>query len=66
MTNSELRDKLEQAQRLLAEVYGWASLPMSNGLQVTPTVTNAEIAHAMSVADGCICDALWELDGDGE
>ena len=62
MTNSELKEKLEQAQRLLAEVYGWATTPMSNGLQVTPQVTNAEIAHAMSVADGCICDALWELE----
>ena len=62
MTNSELRDKLEQAQRLLAEVYGWATTPMSNGLQVTPQVTNPDVAQAMSVADGCICDALWELE----
>ena len=62
MTNSELKDKLVQAKELLAEVYGWATTPMSNGLQVSPTVTNAEIAHAMSVADGCICDALWELE----
>ena len=61
MTNSELRNKLEQAQRLLSDVYHWASTPMSNGLQISPLQTNAEIASCMSVADGCICDALDEL-----
>jgi hypothetical protein len=29
MTNSELKQKLEQAQELLADVYHWASTPMS-------------------------------------
>ena len=62
MTNSELKQKLEQAQELLADVYHWASTPMSNGLQVLPLKTNAEIASLMSVADGCICDALSELE----
>jgi hypothetical protein len=62
MTNSELKQKLEQAQALLADVYHWASTPMSNGLQVSPLKTNAEIASLMSVADGCICDALSELE----
>ena len=62
MTNSELKQKLEQAQELLADVYHWASTPMSNGLQVSPLKTNAEIASLMSVADGCICDALSELE----
>ena len=62
MTNSELKQKLEQAQELLADVYHWASTPMSNGLQVSPLKTNAEIESLMSVADGCICDALSELE----
>lgn len=62
MTNSELIDKLKQAQALLADVYHWAETPMSNGLQVTPLKTNAEIASQMSVADSCIIDALSELE----
>ena len=62
MTNSELIQKLEQAQALLADVYHWANTPMTNGLQVSPLKTNAEIASLMSVADGCICDALSELE----
>ena len=62
MTNSELIQKLEQAQALLADVYHWANTPMANGLQVSPLKTNAEIASLMSVADGCICDALSELE----
>ena len=62
MTNSELRQKLEQAQALLSDVYHWADTPMSNGLQVTPLKTNAEIASQMSVADSCILDALEALD----
>ena len=36
MTNSELIQKLEQAQALLADVYHWANTPMTNGLQVSP------------------------------
>lgn len=62
MTNSELIDRLQQAQALLADVYHWASTPMSNGLQVSPLQTNATIAQALSVADGCIDDCLDELD----
>jgi hypothetical protein len=62
MTNSELIQKLEQAQALLADVYHWANTPMTNGLQISPLKTNAEIASLMSTADGCICDALNELD----
>ena len=62
MTNSELIQKLEQAQALLADVYHWANTPMTNGLQVLPLSTNSEIESLMSVADGCICDALSELE----
>ena len=62
MTNFELKQKLEQAQELLADVYHWASTPMSNGLQISPLSTNSEIESLMSVADGCICDALSELE----
>lgn len=62
MTNSELRRKLEQAQSLLADVYHWAETPLSNGLQIAPLKTNAEIASAMSVADSCIWEALDELE----
>ena len=46
MKNSELIDKLNQAQALLADVYHWADR------------TNDEIAGLMSTADGCICEAL--------
>ena len=62
MTNSELRRKLEQAQSLLADVYHWAETPLSNGLQISPLKTNAEIASAMSVADSCIWEALDALE----
>ena len=58
MTNSELIDKLEQAQALLSDVYHWADMPMSNGLQVSPVKTNAQIASELSVADSCICECL--------
>jgi hypothetical protein len=61
MTNFELITKLEQAQYLLSEIYHWANTEMSNGLQVSPLKTNAEIANLMSAADGCICEALDEL-----
>ena len=64
MTNSELKEKLEQAQALLADVYHWAETPMSNGLQVSPLKTNAEVASQMSVADSCIIDALEALEWD--
>jgi len=62
MTNSELIAKLEQAQALLADVYHWADMPMSNGLQVSPLKTNAVIAQALSCADSCIIEALDELE----
>ena len=62
MTNSEIVAKLKQAQQLLADVYHWADTPMSNGLQVSPLKTNAEIASALSFADGCIEDCLDELE----
>jgi hypothetical protein len=64
MTNSELISKLEQAQALLSDVYHWAEKPMSNGLQVSPLKTNAEVASQMSVADSCIIDALEALEWD--
>jgi hypothetical protein len=62
MTNSELVDRLQQAQALLADVYHWANTPMSNGLQISPLKTNAEIASLMSTADSAIDAALDELD----
>ena len=62
MTNSELIQKLEQAQALLADVYHWANTPITNGLQVSPLKTNAEIASVLSTADSCIWAALDELD----
>jgi hypothetical protein len=37
---------------------------MSNGLQVSPLKTNAEVASQMSVADSCIIDALEALEWD--
>jgi hypothetical protein len=64
MTNLELRTKLEAAQLLLSDVYHWAETPMSNGLQVSPFKTNAEVASQMSVADSCIIDALEALEWD--
>jgi hypothetical protein len=62
MTNSEIRENLLTAANLLSAVYHWADTPMSNGLQVSPLKTNAEIASQMSVADSCILDALEALD----
>jgi len=58
MTNDEIKQKLEQAQALLSDVYHWADTEMTNGLQITPEKTNASIASVMSCADGCICEAL--------
>lgn len=59
MTGSELINKLEQAQKLLAEVYHWSNSPLdgSSGL----IKTNAEVARLMSCADECICECLDEL-----
>lgn len=62
MTNSEMIAKLEQAQALMRDVYDWAALPMSNGLQVSPLQTNATIAKALLTADLCIEDCLDELE----
>ena len=62
MTNDEIVEKLKLAQKLLSDVYHWADTPMSNGLQVSPLKTNAEVARQLSVADSCIIDALDELD----
>ena len=45
-----LKEKLEQAQSLLSDVYHYAC---ENGLQ--------DIERQMSVADGCIIDALEGL-----
>ena len=62
MTNEQLIAKLTLAQELLSDVYHWANTPMSNGLQISPLKTNAEVASQMSVADSCIIDALDALD----
>ena len=51
MTNSELKEKLEQAQALLADVYHYAC---ENGF--------ISLESQMSVADSCIIDALNELE----
>ena len=51
MTNSELKEKLEQAQALLADVYHYAC---ENGLRA--------LEARMSVADSCILDALDSLE----
>ena len=59
MTNSELREKLLQAQDLLADVYSWAN---SQHIKYTGMKTNSEIARQMSTADSCINDALEELE----
>ena len=64
MKYSELIEKLNQAQAVLAEVYHWADTRMSNGLQVSPLRTNDEIASLMSSADGCIYEALDILECD--
>jgi hypothetical protein len=69
MTNAELISKLEQAQRLLSDVYHWADTPMtlvrtttSNGFEGKTIRTNSEVASQMSMADSCIIDALEALD----
>jgi hypothetical protein len=57
MTKSELCQKLEEAQSLLSDVYAWAS-----EVQESKLAKNEDVARAMSVADGCIYDALQYLD----
>jgi hypothetical protein len=59
MTNSELKEKLLQAQALLSEVYDWAKQPHT---KYTGTEMNSEIAWKMSGADSRINDALKELE----
>jgi hypothetical protein len=66
MTNSELRDKLEQAQALLADVCDWAGVHVTPyfGMENVPylQIKNPEICKLMSVANSCIVDALSELE----
>jgi hypothetical protein len=54
MTNNPLRDEalsdLDQAQRLLENVYGYAQ-----------DIKNGELERLMSVADSCIIDAINTL-----
>ena len=51
MTNLKLKEKLEQAQALLSDVYHYAC---ENGF--------ISLESQMSVADSCIIDALNELE----
>ena len=57
MTNSELIDKLQQAQNLLSDVYFWAGTEGAGKLKV-----NAHVESLMSCADDCIIEALDALD----
>jgi len=57
MTNSELIDKLNEAQNLLSDVYHWASEVGEGKLQ-----KNASVASVLSCADSCIWEALEALD----
>jgi hypothetical protein len=54
MTNNPVRDEalsdLDQAQRLLENVYGYAQ-----------DIRNGELERLMSVADSCIIDAIDTL-----
>ena len=65
MTNSELIERLEQAQSLLSGVYAWASKrePMDD---FNTFSTNPTVARLMSVADSCIEEALEALEWDNE
>ena len=56
MTNSELIEKLQTAQRLLDEVYTWAN----NKEGELPR--NESVRDSMSVADCAIYDALTALE----
>jgi len=51
MTHTELLEKLEIAQDLLSDVYHWACKEKKE-----------DIESLMSVADGCVCQAMGELD----
>ena len=59
MTNSELLEKLDQAQSLLSDVYHWADSEGAGLLKV-----NAQIASLMSAADDCIWESIDILRGD--
>ena len=59
MTNSELLAKLNQAQRLLSDVYHWASEEQESKL-----VKNDFVARSMSCADDCIIECMDHLRGD--
>jgi hypothetical protein len=56
MTNSELIEKLQTAQRLLDEVYTWANNKEGELPQ------NESVRDSMSVADCAIYDALVSLE----
>jgi hypothetical protein len=57
MTNSELIDKLNEAQNLLGEVYDWACKVGDGKLH-----RNAAVSSALSCADSCIWEAMEALD----
>ena len=60
MTNSELMQKLNEAQALLSDVYAWASVRATTDHSTFST--NPEVERLMSVADSCIIEALDALD----
>jgi len=60
MTQSELIEKLNQAQQLLSDVYHWADEPAAGELKV-----NDHVARLMSAADDHIWESIYELQKDG-
>jgi hypothetical protein len=56
MTQSELIDKLNQAQQLLSDVYHWADETGAGDLKV-----NDHVARLMSAADDHIWESIYEL-----
>jgi hypothetical protein len=58
MTQSELIKNLNEAQKLLSDVYHWADT-----VGVGQLKTNAHLASLMSCADDCIIEALDYLTG---
>ena len=56
MTNSELIEKLNQAQQLLSDVYHWADESVDGELKV-----NDHVARLMSAADDHIWESIHEL-----
>jgi hypothetical protein len=58
MTNSELIEKLDQAQKLLSDVYHWACEEQESKL-----IRNDFIARSMSCADDCIIESMNYLWG---